>query len=145
MKIERHLETLKEGVFRRGNETGIFHKNVFLGLCYLHGVLEGRRQYGPLGWHVVYDFDQNDFDISDSLLQSYLKKEMTVKYDSLGVMKYIFSNINFAGKISRQEDARKLNAHIDDLFNDEITFANEVASDMDSSHFGLPHRDVDLN
>lgn len=43
MKIERHLQTLKEGIFRRGNETGVMHKNMFLGLAYLHGVLDGRR------------------------------------------------------------------------------------------------------
>jgi dynein heavy chain, axonemal len=65
MKIERHLETIKEGTFRRGADSGIFHKNMFMGLCYLHGVLDGRRAYGPLGWHVVYEFDNNDFEISD--------------------------------------------------------------------------------
>lgn len=104
MKIERHLNTLKEGIFRRGQESGTFHKNIFLGLCYLHGVLDGRRFYGPFGWHILYEFDKNDFEISDSLLNIYLKKDLNLKLEYLQTMKYIFSNINFAGKISRSED-----------------------------------------
>lgn len=79
MKLERHLSTLKEGIFKRGQESGVFHKNVFLGLCYLHAVLDGRRVFGPFGWHVAYEFDKNDFDISDSILQSYIKKDFAFK------------------------------------------------------------------
>lgn len=142
MKVERHLQSIKESTFRRYGEVGTVHKNIYLGLCYLHGVLDGRRQYGPLGWHVVYEFDKNDFDISDSLLTSYLKKEMTYKYESLNAMKYIFSQINFAGKISRSEDQRRLQAHVDDLFNEDITFQLEVPFNMDQSHFGMPEKET---
>jgi len=38
----------------------------------------------------------------------------------LASLKYLFSNINFAGKICRVEDERKLQAHIEDLFNEQI-------------------------
>ena len=48
---------------------------MFMGLSYLHGVLEGRRNYGSLGWNVVYEFDRNDFEISDTVLNVYLKKD----------------------------------------------------------------------
>ena len=41
------------------------HKNLFFSLAYFHSVLEGRRDYGVLGWHVPYKFDFSDFEISN--------------------------------------------------------------------------------
>jgi hypothetical protein len=77
------------------------HKNLYLGLCYLHAILDGRRAYGTLGWNLrVFEFDQNDFDISDSIVNSY----MVQRHDDnkmLKVLKYIFGTINFAGKLNR--------------------------------------------
>lgn len=73
-----------------------------------------------------------------------MKKDMNNKVESLEVMKYIFSNINFAGKISRTEDQRKLQAHVEDLFNEDLTFNYETPIDMDSSHFGFPGKDQDV-
>ena len=131
MKIEQHLMGLKDGIFRRGQESGIYHKNVFFGLSYLHGVLEGRRQYASLGWNVVYEFDRNDFDISNEILNVYLKRDFDHKLEALEVMKYIFAQVSWAGKISRSEDQRKLQAHIDDLFNADITLAYETPKRMD--------------
>ncbi len=144
MKIERHLSGIKDGIFKRGQETGTFHKNLFIGLCYLHGVLDGRRAYGPFGWHVAYEFDKNDFDISDQIVQTYLKKDIEDKLDTLEVVKHVLTNINFNGKISRTEDFRILKAHIDDLFNEHLTFSEEAAADLDHSHFGFPDKDTNI-
>lgn len=63
---------------------------------------------------------------------------------TLRMMKFIFSKINFAGKINRSEDQRKLNAHVDDLFNEEISLAYSSQMDLDKSHFGIPNRDADI-
>jgi hypothetical protein len=46
------------------------------------------------------------------------------------VLKYLFKEINFGGKIARSEDMRKLNAHMDDLVNLEYSLAREVESDV---------------
>ena len=117
---------------------------MFFGLSYLHGVLEGRRSYGSLGWSIAYAFDTNDFDTSNAVLDIYLKRDFEHKLESLKVMKYIFAQINFAGKISRTEDQRKLQAHVDDLFGEEITLAYETPANMGQSHFGFPPKDGDL-
>jgi Dynein heavy chain AAA lid domain len=69
---------------------------------------------------------------------------MQYKSESLEVLKYLFGSINFAGKISREEDSRKIRAHIDDLFNEHVSFAAETKANMDESHFGFPNRDSDI-
>lgn len=75
MKIERHMSQMPADLFRRNIDRGTLHKNLYFGLCYLHAVLDGRRAYGPLGWNLVYDFDKNDFDISESIVTSYIAEE----------------------------------------------------------------------
>jgi hypothetical protein len=39
------------------------------------------------------------------------------------MLKYLILNINFGGKISRAEDFRKMNAHLEDLINLEFMYA----------------------
>ena len=73
-----------------------------------------------------------------------MKKDFSLKFDSLNLMKYVFGELTFAAKISLSEDYRKLKAHINDLINQEITLAFETECNMDSSHFGMPSKDLDL-
>ena len=75
-KIERHFQNLKDGYFRKSTENGNLHKNIYFGLSYLHAILDGRRRYGTIGWNVAHEFDANDFEISENLLASYIKREI---------------------------------------------------------------------
>ena len=69
MKVERHVEEMMtEGDFKRSFNNGVFHKNMFFGLAYLHAVLDGRAHFGTLGWNVPREFDSNDFYISNRQL-----------------------------------------------------------------------------
>lgn len=105
MKIERNVEQLvKDGGFRRSLGNVIFHKNMYFGLCYLHAVLNGRSQYGTLGWNKYYEFDANDFELSEQTLGNVMKKEIKDQTGKLFWFKYMFAKINFAGKITNFED-----------------------------------------
>jgi len=44
-------------LMRKNIEYGNLQKNLMFGLIYLHSVLEGRAQYGTLGWNQQYSFD----------------------------------------------------------------------------------------
>jgi len=57
------------------------------------------------------------------------------------MIKYLFANVNFSGKISREEDLRKLNAIIEDLINVDIALAPRLLPDLKSSHYGIPRYD----
>lgn len=60
------------------------------------------------------------------------------------MLKYYFSQINYAGKIQRQEDQITLNAILSDVFNDKISFAVETKPDLDASHYGFPPDNIDF-
>lgn len=91
-----------------------------------------------------HEFDVNDFEISENLLASYVKRGIKDQIQVLKSLKYIFSKINFAGKVCRVEDLRKMQAHIEDLFNEEISLSTETPLDLDHSHYGMPAKDSDF-
>ena len=145
LKMERLVEKMESENWRK-----IFHrrfyKNVFIGLCYLHSVLDGRGEYGTLGWNIYSGFDSSDFEISAEQIKSLLPDDLKEKDLVLFVIKYLFANINYSGKISRKEDQRKLDAHIEDLFKPSIAYSEELPADPSSSHYGFPHiEESDLN
>jgi len=115
--MERLIEKMDEFKWR-GNKQSKFFKNLYFSLSYLHAVLDGRSQFGPLGWNIYGGFDASDFEISTEQIKANVMEnlEMADRDAVLFVIKYLFTNINFAGKISRKEDQRKLIAHIEDLF-----------------------------
>jgi len=139
------LKHLAPDTFKQNIEFGNIHKNLLFGLCYLHAVLDGTRDFGPLGWHVCYDFDQNDFDISDSIINSYMTPKQEMKRSHYSIMNYIFGHVNFMRKISRM----RTNANWMHMFKtylmSKLPFHKQVRYDMDSSHFGFPSRDTDFN
>jgi len=101
----------------------LFHKNMYFALSYLHSVLDGRKMYGPLGWNIYSGFDASDFQISNQQLVSYLGEPVKDKETQIYLLKYLYANINFSGKISREEDLRKLNAIIEDLITVDMASA----------------------
>jgi dynein heavy chain len=56
--------TKQEKLFYNTSDKPAEWKQLYLSLCYFHGVLRERRRYGPVGWNIYYDFNDSDFKIS---------------------------------------------------------------------------------
>lgn len=144
LKMERLIEKMEaESSWRRLTEKRLF-KNMYISLSYLHSVLDGRSQYGTLGWNIYKGFDSSDFEIGAEQIKAALSSTETIqdKDTVLFVIKYLFANINFSGKITRNEDQRKLIAHIEDLFQKRIIYCHELPEEPHNSHYGYPHLEV---
>lgn len=46
-------------------------------LAFFHAVVQERRKYGKSGWNIAYDFNESDFRVCMTLLNTYLTKATT--------------------------------------------------------------------
>jgi hypothetical protein len=62
-------------------------------------------------------------------MTKYIEEDFSSKVDLIKTLKYALTSINFAGKIANTEDERKLRAHVEDLFNEELLLQPEFGAD----------------
>jgi len=52
----------------------VFEK-LFIGLMHFHSILLERKNFGPIGWNIQYNFNEADFLIAKNILRSNLEKK----------------------------------------------------------------------
>lgn len=112
--LSRLYNKTVETAFAKCTKPEVF-KKLFFSLCFFHSVLLERKKFLTLGWNVVTDFNDSDFDVCDNLIGLLLDEYQQIPWDAL---KYLIAEANYGGRVTDDFDRRVLRSYINSYFCD---------------------------
>ena len=91
-------------------------KKLCFGLAYVHGFVQERRGFGPIGWNIPYGFDDGDLRISVRQLHMYVNDNKKTPFAAL---KYATGECNYGGRVTDDKDRRLLNTLLRKVYQPE--------------------------
>ena len=100
-------------------------KSILFGLCHFHAVMLERKQYGPMGFNMMYPFSIGDLRDSAVVLSNYMENSGGGKIPWAD-LKYIFGEIMYGGHIVNDFDRKMCNCYLDYYMKDELLDETEL-------------------
>ena len=100
-------------------------KSILFGLCHFHAVMLERKQYGPMGFNMMYPFSVGDLRDSAVVLSNYMENSGGGKIPWAD-LRYIFGEIMYGGHIVNDFDRKMCNTYLEFFMKDELLDETEM-------------------
>lgn len=100
-------------------------KSILFGLCHFHAIMLERKQFGPMGFNMMYPFSVGDLRDSAVVLQNYMENSGGGKIPWAD-LRYIFGEIMYGGHIVNDFDRKMCNCYLDFFMKDELLDETEM-------------------
>jgi dynein heavy chain len=120
--VKRAFASLNRESFEEGESK---MKSILFGLCHFHAVMIERKQYGPLGYNMMYPFAIGDLRDSSTVLANYMENSGGGKIP-WSDLRYIFGEIMYGGHIVNDFDRLMCNTYLDFFMKDELLDETEM-------------------
>jgi dynein heavy chain len=129
--IKRAFASLNKETFE---ECDSKMKSILFGLCHFHAVMLERKQYGPMGFNMMYPFSIGDLGASSIVLANYMESNSSGKVPWAD-LRYIFGEIMYGGHIVNDFDRKMCSTYLDFFMKEELLDETEMYpyNDADNS------------
>lgn len=111
------VNMLKDKFFEDCKKSEELKKFAF-SICCFHAIIHERKKFGPLGWNIIYGFNESDFDASQTIVRDMLNDEKEeIAWDAI---KYLTGEIIYGGRVTDNQDRRCLMSILETFLNPAI-------------------------
>jgi dynein heavy chain len=93
-------------------------KTLLFGFCFFHAIVQDRRKFGPIGWNILYEFTNEDLEVTSNQLKMFLNQGGDrIPYKVLNILG---ADVNYGGRVTDDKDSRLIKTILETYINPGI-------------------------
>jgi len=114
-------------------------QKLLYGFAFFHAIVQDRRKFGPIGWNIMYEFNNEDLKVCIRQMEHFIDNYPDVPFKDL---KFLTSEINYGGRVTDDKDCRLIKVIVEDYITSQI-FDDNYAFSKSGLYKAPPFTDKD--